>query len=94
MFALDKDEMLARVKNDLSELLGIAGDPLFADVTKWAYSMPQYEVGHLDRMNQIEKQLNELPGLTLAGNSYRGAGIPDCIRSGERAAEKIVDTLS
>jgi oxygen-dependent protoporphyrinogen oxidase len=94
MFALDKDEMLARVKNDLSDLLGIAGDPLFADVTKWAYSMPQYEVGHLDRMNQIEKQLNELPGLTLAGNSYRGAGIPDCIRSGERAAEKIVDTLS
>ena len=52
--------------------------------------MPQYEVGHLDRVNEIEKLVSELPGLALAGNSYRGAGIPDCIRSGEEAADAIV----
>jgi oxygen-dependent protoporphyrinogen oxidase len=52
--------------------------------------MPQYEVGHLERVNEIEKLASELPGLTLAGNAYRGAGIPDCIRSGETAAEMLL----
>jgi oxygen-dependent protoporphyrinogen oxidase len=52
--------------------------------------MPQYEVGHLDRLAAIETQLAQLPNLALAGNAYRGAGIPDCIRSGETAAEKLV----
>ncbi len=47
--------------------------------------MPQYEVGHLERVKEIESLLS--PALTLAGNAYGGAGIPDCIRSGERAAE-------
>jgi oxygen-dependent protoporphyrinogen oxidase len=51
--------------------------------------MPQYEVGHLDRIAEIESEVSKLPGLALAGNSYRGAGIPDCIRSGETAAESI-----
>ena len=55
--------------------------------------MPQYEVGHLDRVNEIETLVKELPGLTLAGNSYRGAGIPDCIRSGEAAAESMITFL-
>jgi oxygen-dependent protoporphyrinogen oxidase len=52
--------------------------------------MPQYKVGHLDRVTAIENELKKLPGLTLAGNSYRGAGIPDCIRSGETAAENLI----
>jgi oxygen-dependent protoporphyrinogen oxidase len=51
--------------------------------------MPQYEVGHLDRVASIEKSVGELPALTLAGNAYRGAGIPDCIRSGQTAAEYL-----
>jgi oxygen-dependent protoporphyrinogen oxidase len=90
MFALDEPEMLYRVQNDLGELLGISDQPLFAEVSKWQNSMPQYEVGHLDRMAAIENQLAQLPNLTLAGNAYRGAGIPDCIRSGETAAEKML----
>ena len=89
MFALDETEMLRRVEDDLRELLGISEKPLFAEVSKWERSMPQYEVGHLDRVDEIEKLVRELPGLTLAGNSYRGAGIPDCIRSGEAAAEAL-----
>lgn len=87
IFALDEATMSARVEADLRELLKIREDPRFVEVAKWERSMPQYEVGHLDRVNEIERLVAELPGLALAGNSYRGAGIPDCIRSGEAAAE-------
>jgi oxygen-dependent protoporphyrinogen oxidase len=87
VFALDEPEMLRRVESDLRELLGISEAPLFAEVAKWANSMPQYEVGHLDRVAQIEDEVSQIPLLALAGNAYRGAGIPDCIQSGERAAE-------
>ena len=93
MFALDETEMLERVENDLRELLGISDRPVFAEISKWKNSMPQYEVGHLDRVQSIEDELAQLPNLTLAGNAYRGAGIPDCIRSGEAAAETIVKSL-
>jgi oxygen-dependent protoporphyrinogen oxidase len=92
MFALDEDEMLKRVENDLRELLAITEKPLFTEVSKWKNSMPQYEVGHLDRVQSIENDVAQLPRLTLAGNAYRGAGIPDCIRSAEAAAERLVNS--
>ena len=88
IFALDEAEMLSRVEKDLRELLGISEKPLFAEVAKWERSMPQYEVGHLDRVKEIEALL--ISGLTLAGNAYRGAGIPDCIKSGEKAGTQIL----
>jgi oxygen-dependent protoporphyrinogen oxidase len=93
MFALDQAEMLARVEEDLRALLGIKEAPVFAEVAKWKNSMPQYEVGHLDRVREIESELAQVPGLTVAGNAYRGAGIPDCIRSGEAAAERLASAL-
>jgi len=91
IFALDEAELSRRVESDLRELLGIREDPRFIEVAKWERSMPQYEVGHLDRINEIEALVNQLPGLALAGNAYRGAGIPDCIRSGEAAAKPSTD---
>jgi oxygen-dependent protoporphyrinogen oxidase len=91
IFALDESEMSKRVEADLRELLGICEDPRFIEVAKWERSMPQYEVGHIDRVSEIEKLVSELPGLTLAGNAYHGAGIPDCIRSGEAAAEYLIN---
>jgi oxygen-dependent protoporphyrinogen oxidase len=91
IFALDEDLMAQRVESDLRELLGISEDPRFIEIAKWERSMPQYEVGHLDRVSEIDKLVSELPGLSLAGNAYRGAGIPDCIRSGEAAAEYLLN---
>jgi protoporphyrinogen/coproporphyrinogen III oxidase len=88
VFALDEAEMAKRVEADLRELLNINEAPLFVEVAKWERSMPQYEVGHLDRGKEIQEIVDELPGLTLAGNAYHGAGIPDCIRSGELAADE------
>lgn len=89
MFALDEAEMIQRVRADLRELVGVEKAPLFSEVTRWAQSMPQYEIGHLDRVGRIDAHLLQLPTMKLAGNAYRGAGIPDCIRSGEKAAEAL-----
>jgi len=89
MFALDDVEMLEGVQTDLKKLLGIERAPILSEVRRWPRSMPQYEIGHLDRVQRIDNQLAQLPTLKLAGNAYRGAGIPDCIRSGERAAEAL-----
>jgi oxygen-dependent protoporphyrinogen oxidase len=83
-----------RIEKDLCDLLGITGRPLFTQIAKWERSMPQYEVGHLDRVEQIENAAKALPGLALAGNAYRGAGIPDCIRSGEAAAENLITSVA
>lgn len=86
MLTLDDTEMTLRVQGDLSELLDIKAKPLFSEVTRWTNSMPQYEVGHLDRISEVEDSVSRISGLELAGNSFRGAGIPDCVRSAERAA--------
>ena len=90
MLTLDEGEIVKRVEADLKDLLGITGKPLFSEVTLWNNSMPQYEVGHLDRIQLLESAVSKVAGLALAGNSYRGAGIPDCIRSGEQAAELLM----
>jgi oxygen-dependent protoporphyrinogen oxidase len=86
IFELSEAELLARVRADLHDLLGIKQAPLFAEVSKWARSMPQYHVGHMERAKRIASA-SCLPGLFLAGNAYNGLGISDCIRSGEAAAD-------
>jgi oxygen-dependent protoporphyrinogen oxidase len=87
---LDDSEIVSRVINDLSELLGINGMPLFTTFARWERSMPQYHVGHLARVERIKKYAETLPGLMLTGAAYSGVGIPDCIRSGETAAEEAL----
>lgn len=89
MFELSEGELLSRVLGDLRDLLGIERAPLFTEVSRWERSMPQYHVGHLERVRRIEARVAFLPGLVLAGNAYSGLGIPDCIRSGETAAALI-----
>lgn len=85
----DDSELKALVIDELHDLLGFRGEPALVDIARWPRSMPQYHVGHLDRVERIERLASELPNLALAGNAYRGVGIPQCIQSGEQAAEKI-----
>jgi oxygen-dependent protoporphyrinogen oxidase len=92
MLTFDDEDIVSRVENDLRELLGATGKPLFVDVARWVNSMPQYAVGHLSRVDEIETEASKFPALALAGNAYRGAGVPDCIRSGERAAEILMNS--
>ena len=93
LFELDQDEMLRRVLVDLRDLLGITKPPLFSLTEKWRRSMPQFHVGHLELLSQIRELTQRQSGLYLAGNAYGGAGVPDCIRSGESAAQQIFEVL-
>jgi len=94
MFALDEEAMTRAVGDDLRDLLGIERPPLFAHVEKWPKSMAQYHLGHVERVERIRRRLLDFPTLQLAGNAYGGAGIPDCIRSGEAAAEHLANRES
>ncbi len=82
-----------RVAGELKELLGIKVVPSFTWGNRFEKSMPHYRVGHLDRLRRIEDGMSRLKGLVLAGNGYRGIGLPDCIHSGEQAAEFLVQAL-
>lgn len=79
---------------ELTKLLGIEGEPLLRHVTRQNHAMPQYHVGHNNRIARINQRLESIPTLALAGSSLSGVGVPGCIESGQRAAERIVNSLS
>ncbi len=91
--ALSDAEIQRAVYQDLRQLLGISGEPLCMSVTRHQEAMPQYHVGHLDRVARIETLVQRLPGLALAGNTYHGVGIPDCIHSAEMAVQSLLAYL-
>jgi oxygen-dependent protoporphyrinogen oxidase len=93
MFALPADALTNAVRKDLRDLLGITEPPLFTHVEKWPRSMAQYHLGHVERVERIKRLLLSTPTLKLAGNAFNGAGIPDCIGSGESAAEELFTAL-
>jgi oxygen-dependent protoporphyrinogen oxidase len=87
---LADDEIKQLVLVELGELIGLSGEPDFCDVARWPGMMPQYHVGHLDVVRQIEERVARIGHFALAGNAYRGVGIPFCIHSGEQAAERVM----
>jgi oxygen-dependent protoporphyrinogen oxidase len=91
----DPDEtVVADVRAELREILGLTAQPVFARVHRWPRSMAQYTVGHRARIEFIERRRAAIPGLELAGNAYTGIGVPDCARMGKQAAENILARLS
>lgn len=86
------DDLVRMASQDLEYYLGVRSKPREKFVSRWPSSMPQYNVGHLELVDSLEKRLKEvMPGVFFAGNSYRGVGIPDCIVSGERAAAMAIE---
>jgi oxygen-dependent protoporphyrinogen oxidase len=94
MMQLSDDEIVAAVRDEFRALLGVEAAPQFAEIRRWPDSMPQYEVGHLDRVAEIERIVAAVPSFALAGAAYRGVGIPDCVRSGDQAADATFEALS
>jgi len=90
---LDDDRLIARVRAELSALCGITAEPSYVEVNRWWNAMPQYTLGHLSRLAQLDAALSRYPGLVLTGAGYRGVGIPDCIRDGAAAADRIIRDL-
>ncbi|MBN2116108.1 MAG: protoporphyrinogen oxidase [Anaerolineales bacterium] len=86
-----EDDLLALAKEELNLTLGITADPLLSRVFLWDKAMPQYNLGHPETLKRIETALDKHAGLALAGNGYRGIGIPDCIHSGELAVDKLLE---
>ncbi|HEY5097479.1 MAG TPA: protoporphyrinogen oxidase [Acidimicrobiales bacterium] len=91
--SLGDDELVASVLVELALLLDVRGHPLDTRVTRWERSFPQYEVGHLVRVDRLEKALAAVPGLDVAGAALRGVGIPACIGSGRDAARRALASL-
>ncbi|MFC1420856.1 protoporphyrinogen oxidase [Streptacidiphilus cavernicola] len=91
---LDDAELVARSLRDLGTAAGIAAAPYASTVTRWRGGLPQYPVGHLDRVARIGRLTAELPGLALCGAAYQGVGIPACIASGWRAADLVTGALA
>jgi protoporphyrinogen/coproporphyrinogen III oxidase len=91
IWPLSDDAIIAVVRNELQQILGRRSAPLFARVYKWKSAMAQYGVAHLERLSRIDLLRRQLPKLALAGNGYRGIGVPDCIRSGQEAAKQLLN---
>lgn len=91
----EEDEtILQKVRVDLQETMGITADPLFTRITRWRHAMPQYTVGHLDRLKNFEDEARaQYPGLFFAGAGFTGLGVPDCIQQGKHAAEETIRYL-
>ena len=89
IWQLSDDAITTIVRTELQQILGLRAAPIFSRVYKWKSAMAQYGVGHLDRLGRIERLRQQLPGLALAGNAYRGIGVPDCVRSGQDAAKQV-----
>ncbi|MCA9006144.1 MAG: protoporphyrinogen oxidase [Planctomycetaceae bacterium] len=88
------DELNAIVNQELADILGVSGEPVFSKLLRHNHSMPQYHLGHLQLVERIEQAAAGLPRLELAGNAYRGVGIPDCIHSAEQAAARLMAELT
>ncbi|HLG97472.1 MAG TPA: protoporphyrinogen oxidase [Bryobacteraceae bacterium] len=93
-FSLTDDRLVEAARNELRTLMGIQAVPVFQTIARWPNAMAQYTVGHQQRMDRLQAVLQNVPGLYLAGNAYRGIGIPDCVKTGKEAAERIAVSCS
>ncbi|REK77492.1 protoporphyrinogen oxidase [Paenibacillus paeoniae] len=87
---LPDDQLVAAVRQDIRETMGITAEPIFAEITRLNHSMPQYPVGHVEKMQSLRSRLKmELPGVWVTGAAFDGVGLPDCIRQGKEAAAEL-----
>jgi oxygen-dependent protoporphyrinogen oxidase len=89
---LDDDALAWTVRAELAALLGIRAEPLFHRIYRWPRSNPQYDVGHLQRIDTIERTLPD--GIFVTGSPFRGVGIPDCVKQGQETAGRVASRLA
>jgi oxygen-dependent protoporphyrinogen oxidase len=87
---MDDNKIIDIVFNELKQILGLKEDPEMVRVYRWDKAIPQYLLGHVNRLEAIDERLKNHPGLFLAGNAYRGIGINDCVENGYTIADEIM----
>jgi oxygen-dependent protoporphyrinogen oxidase len=87
------DALLDLAQRELQEMIGLTATPRFHRVFRCACAMPQYATGHLERVAEIERYVQGLPGVYIIGNSLYGVGVPDCIRSARKAVQTITSSV-
>jgi oxygen-dependent protoporphyrinogen oxidase len=90
---LSDADLVGAAKRDVAETLGARGEPDLVRLGRWPQLMPQYTVGHLSRVAAVEAAMADVPAIVLAGATYRGVGIPDCVAQGRSAARRIIGYL-
>jgi oxygen-dependent protoporphyrinogen oxidase len=90
----DEAILVEIARQELRAIMGIDAPPVVSRAYRWRKGNPQYDVGHLARVSEIERLVARYPGLHLAGAAYRGAGVPDCVESGARVASRIAEQAS
>jgi oxygen-dependent protoporphyrinogen oxidase len=86
---LPDERLLDRVRSDLRDIMGLSAEPEFAKIYRHEQAIPQYLVGHADRMASIDRQLENFPGLVLTGNAYRGVSLNDCVLNACKIAQSL-----
>ena len=89
----DDGELVVLVRQELEQTLGVVAEPIATRVSRWGGGLPQYAVGHLDRVRRIRDAVGSVPGLAVCGAAYDGIGVPACIGSAERAAAALRTSL-
>lgn len=90
---LPNSKVIKLVEDEISEILRIKNKPVFAKVFRFRKAMPQYTLGHLERVQELENMLEQSGGLFLTGAAYRGVGLPDCIHQANQSGQKVLDYL-
>ncbi len=88
-----EDEVMARTKNDLRQIMGIKCDPEFVKIFRHHHAIPQYSRGHAQRLQQLDDSLGDFPDLILTGNAFGGVGLNDCVHAANKAATKVITRL-
>lgn len=91
---LNDDELVALARRELRTTLALSAEPVVTSVQRWERLMPQYAVGHRERMDRVQRALAAHPGIALAGSGFHGVSVPDCIASGQRAADAVAEFLT
>ncbi|HEX2226118.1 MAG TPA: FAD-dependent oxidoreductase, partial [Candidatus Binatia bacterium] len=93
LFDTDDAIMERNVRAELASLLGVTAQPILSRIWRHPKSMPQYHLGHHEKVATVTAALREVPAIALAGSAYSGVGISDCVRSGEEAAEAVIEAI-
>ncbi|MEM7232793.1 MAG: protoporphyrinogen oxidase [Planctomycetota bacterium] len=90
---LSADDLCELLERELGGVLGLAGEPLVRTVYRYAQGIPQYNLGHHRRVESLEAQLGEIPGVFLCGNAYRGVALNDCVTRAEAVSVEVCESL-